>query len=179
MKKIILPLILLSSSVFADDHFYVGGAFSIANQTELQSSGTTIDENSDLGINLVGGYNFAVHKHIDLGVELEYQYLGETEFTDAASFDGNALYVNVRPKFYESGNNLYSALILGGGILSGEAKLSGVKQSESEFSYQLGLEVGYMIDDFDLNLGYRFRGAEFGDVDVSLQGVVAGLRYNF
>ncbi|NMS64256.1 outer membrane protein, partial [Vibrio parahaemolyticus] len=73
----------------------------------------------------------------------------------------------------------YSALILGVGSLKGETNVLGVSESESKFSYQAGLEVGYMINNIDLSIGYRYRTAEFDGIDINIQGVTVGMRYNF
>ncbi|MDF5485381.1 outer membrane beta-barrel protein, partial [Vibrio parahaemolyticus] len=81
--------------------------------------------------------------------------------------------------FMEKGNNLYSALILGVGTLQGETNILGASESDSKFSYQAGLEVGYMFNDIDVSVGYRYRAAEFDGVDLEIQGVTVGMRYNF
>lgn len=182
MKKLIL-LTLLSASASASaseaDHFYVGGNLLVGHNTELDAGIATIDENNDLGGGVYAGYNFAVHPNVDFGVELEYQHFGEAEFFENASVKGNAFYINARPKFIDKGNNLYSALILGVGSLKGETNVLGVSESESKFSYQAGLEVGYMINNIDLSIGYRYRAAEFDGIDINIQGVTVGMRYNF
>ncbi|MDF5276497.1 outer membrane beta-barrel protein, partial [Vibrio parahaemolyticus] len=147
MKKLILlPLLSASASASEADHFYVGGNLLVGHNTELDAGIATIDENNDLGGGVYAGYNFAVHPNVDFGVELEYQHFGEAEFFENASVKGNAFYINARPKFIDKGNNLYSALILGVGSLKGETNVLGVSESESKFSYQAGLEVGYMIN---------------------------------
>lgn len=180
MKKMIL-LALFSASASASnvDHFYVGGNFLVGHNTELDAGFAAIDENNDLGGGVYAGYNFAVHPNVDWGVELEYQHFGEAEFAKDVSVKGNAFYINARPKFIDKGNNLYSALILGVGSLKGETNVFGLSESESKFSYQAGLEVGYMINNVDLAIGYRYRSAEFDGVDITIQGVTVGMRYNF
>ncbi|GHY03093.1 hypothetical protein VCSRO161_3622 [Vibrio cholerae] len=180
MKKMIL-LALLSASASASevDHFYVGGNLLVGHNTELDAGFATIDDNNDLGGGVYAGYNFSVHPNVDLGVELEYQHFGEAEFAENVSVKGNAFYINARPKFIAKGNNLYSALILGVGSLKGETNVFGLSESESKFSYQAGLELGYMINNVDLAIGYRYRAAEFDGVDIKIQGVTVGMRYNF
>ncbi|WP_282175460.1 outer membrane protein [Vibrio diabolicus] len=180
MKKLIL-LALLSASASANevDHFYVGGNLLVGHNTELDAGIATIDESNDLGGGVYAGYNFAVHPNVDLGVELEYQHFGEAEFNEYVSVKGDAFYINARPKFIDKGNKLYSALILGVGSLKGETNVFGISESESKFSYQAGLEVGYMLDNVDLAIGYRYRSAEFDGVDINIQGVTVGMRYNF
>lgn len=136
-----------SSYAAADgtEHLYVGGNLLVGHNTELDAGFASIDESNDLGAGVFVGYSFAVHSNVDLGVELEYQHFGEAEFAESVSVEGNAFYINARPKFMEKGNNLYSALILGVGTLQGETNIFGVSESDSKFSYQAGLEVGYMF----------------------------------
>ncbi|EIA1625483.1 porin family protein [Vibrio parahaemolyticus] len=181
LKKIVL-FALLSANVSAaagTDHLYVGGNLLVGHNTELDAGFASIDESNDLGAGVFGGYSFAVHPNVDLGVELEYQHFGEAEFAENVSVEGNAFYINARPKFMEKGNNLYSAFILGVGTLQGETNILGASESDSKFSYQAGLEVGYMFNDIDVSVGYRYRAAEFDGVDLEIQGVTVGMRYNF
>lgn len=180
MKKIILLSILFSASSFAsDNHFYTGASLLVSDNTKLKSDDGSIDESNDLGFNAFGGYSFSVSPNIDLGVELEYQHFGEAEFVDDVSVEGDAFFINARPKFIESRNNLYSALILGVGSLEGKTNIYGESESESEIAYQAGIEIGYMLDQIDIGVGYRYRYAKFDDVDFSIQGITAGVRYNF
>ena len=180
---ILLALFSASASASEVDHFYVGGNLLVGHNTELDAGSATIDtavdKNNDLGGGVYAGYNFAVHPNVDFGVELEYQHFGDADFAENVSVKGNAFYINARPKFINKGNNLYSALILGVGSLKGETNVFGLSESESKFSYQAGLEVGYMINNVDLSIGYRYRAAEFDGVDIKIQGVTVGMRYNF
>ena len=180
---ILLALFSASASASEVDHFYVGGNLLVGHNTELDAGfaaiDTAIDKNNDLGGGVYAGYNFAVHPNVDFGVELEYQHFGKADFAENVSVKGNAFYINARPKFINKGNNLYSALILGVGSLKGETNVFGLSESESKFSYQAGLEAGYMINNVDLSIGYRYRAAEFDGVDIKIQGVTVGMRYNF
>ncbi|NLS12862.1 porin family protein [Vibrio sp. SM6] len=179
MKKWIF-LALLSASVSAEsEHPYVGANVLLGHNTTLDAGSIDIDENNDVGAGLYAGYEFDVHPNIDLGLEVEYQYFGKAEFAPGVSVDGQAFYVNARPKFTDADNILYSALILGIGGLKGEGHISGLSDSDTEFSYQLGVEMGVMLDAFDFSLGYRYREAGFNGFDAEIQGVTIGLRYHF
>lgn len=178
MKKLLLISLLFSNCAFAGDNFYAGADLALGNQTQLKES-ASIDESNDLGFNVYGGYSFTMTPNVDLGVELEYQNFGQAEFVKGVSVDGDAYYVNFRPKFTAPNNNLYSAFIFGAGTMNGEAKIPGLSGSDSQFTYQAGVEVGYMFNHVDVGIGYRYRAADFDDVKVSVQGVTVGVRYNF
>ncbi|BBM63468.1 hypothetical protein VA249_01140 [Vibrio alfacsensis] len=127
MKRFVF-FALLSANISAaagTDHLYIGGNLLVGHNTELDAGFASIDESNDLGAGVFGGYSFAVHPNVDLGVELEYQHFGEAEFAENVSVEGNAFYINARPKFMDKGNNLYSALILGVGTLQGETNILG------------------------------------------------------
>ncbi|MGF1687000.1 porin family protein [Photobacterium japonica] len=181
MKKLLLVSLLFSNCAFAGDHFYGGADLALGNKTELKEAGS-IDETNDLGFNVYGGYSFTMAPSVDLGLELEYQNFGQAKFSGSAeglSVDGDAYYVNFRPKFTAPDNNLYSAFIFGAGTMNGEAKVLGQSGSDSKFTYQAGVEVGYMFNNVDVGIGYRYRTADFDDVKYSVQGFTAGVRYNF
>ncbi|KII79815.1 outer membrane beta-barrel protein [Vibrio renipiscarius] len=179
MKKILPFLLLFSSSVFADDYFYGGASLSFNDKTSLKYEGVTIDENNDLGFNVFAGYSFLVSETVDLGFELEYQNFGKSDFGSGQSVEGDAYFFNARPKFIEANNNIYSAFILGVGSMSGKVKAGGQSASDSEIIYQVGIEIGYMVDQYDIGVGYRYRVAEFDDVDYTNEGFVLGIRYKF
>ncbi len=167
---------LLSATAAANaNHVYVGGDLLVGHYTDIAS----LEENNEIGASAFVGYSFAVNPNFDFGIELEYQHFGKADFSDSVSVDGHAFYINARPKFLDKGSNLYSALILGVGSLEGDTSILGVSDSESELSYQVGLEVGYMFNNLDFSIGYRYRIADFDDVDVKIKGVTAGVRYNF
>ncbi|MGF1746046.1 outer membrane beta-barrel protein [Vibrio minamisatsumaniensis] len=193
MKKLVV-LALLSASVSAADRdqFYAGGNVFLVNNTKLGSA--SIDENNDLGGGVFIGYNLPIHPSVDFGLELEYQRLGNAEDSDGPDsfkLKGDAFYINARPKFINEGNNLYSALILGVGSVNSEATfhLSPYSDSGSDrwLSYQAGIEVGYMFDNLDFSVGYRYRktNAKIQIQNQSIkgdwvvQGITLGVRYNF
>lgn len=179
MKKLVLAALLFSSPSLADNHFYAGAGLSLFNNTSLEVSGLSVDESADPGVNLLAGYSVAVSSGLELGIELEYQHLGKTSFGQNLSVESNAYYVNLRPKFVEAGNPLYSALIFGVGSMNSELTLLGKKMDDSEISYQAGFEIGYMINEWDLGIGYRYNTADFDGLDIANHGVTLGFRYNF
>ncbi|WP_028021538.1 porin family protein [Enterovibrio calviensis] len=182
MKKLLIALLLFSTPSFADDHFYAGGGVSIFNDTELKLSGNSASKNSDIGANALAGYSFTMSSGFELGVEVEYVHYGKAKFTDTYHVESEAVYINAKPKFIEVGNSLYSALILGVGSMSSEINIDGQSIKDSDLSYQAGFEIGYMIDEWDIGLGYRYQVADFDGfygVDVSNQSVTLGVRYNF
>jgi opacity protein-like surface antigen len=183
LKKNALIVLLFCASASASasnsDHLYIAGNFLVGHETELEVGSVSVDESNDLGASAAIGYNFSVHPNVDFGVELEYQHFGKADFSSDASVEGNAVYINVRPKFIDNGNNLYSALILGVGSLDGELNVLGESYSDSDFSYQAGIEAGYMFDNVDISVGYRYRNVELDGVDINVGGVTLGMRYNF
>lgn len=182
MKKLCLALLLFSTQSVANN-FYGGANLAVFNETELDVSGLSVDEKSDLGIGGFVGYSVSLSPHLKLGFEVEYQRLGKTEFGSVLTVESDAYYFNLRPKWVEEGNNLYSALILGIGSMESELSLFGMSAKDSEISYQAGVEVGYMFDDLDIGIGYRYQFADFGGdfsgLDISNQGVTLTARYNF
>ncbi|MDD1796249.1 porin family protein [Enterovibrio makurazakiensis] len=182
MKKLLVALLLFSTHSFANNHFYAGTSVFLYSDTELKLSGNTSDKNSDIGASAFGGYSFAMSPGLELGIEVEYVKYGKAKFTDTYHVESDAVYINAKPKFIEVGNNLYSALILGVGSMSAEIKNNGQTIKDSDLSYQAGFEVGYMIDDWDLGIGYRYQTADFDGfygMDISNQSLTLGVRYNF
>ncbi|OEE89195.1 hypothetical protein A1OQ_12120 [Enterovibrio norvegicus FF-162] len=182
MKKLLVPLLLFSTHAFAENNFYAGVSASVFNDTELKLSGMSADKNSDIGASASAGYSFAMSSGLELGIEVEYVKYGKAKFTDTYHVENEAVYINAKPKFIEVGNNLYSALILGVGSMSSEIKNNGQTIKDSDLSYQAGLEVGYMIDEWDIGIGYRYQTADFDGfygMDVSNQSVTLGIQYNF
>ncbi|MEZ9565862.1 outer membrane protein [Vibrio artabrorum] len=190
MKKLVV-LALLSASVSAADRdqFYAGGNVFLANNTD--SGSVSSDENNHLNGGVFIGYNLPIHPSVDFGLELEYQHFGNAEYfdgTDSFKLKGDAFYINARPKFINEDTNLYSALILGVGSVNSEATLlpSG-SDSGKWFSYQAGIEVGYMFDNLDFSVGYRYRKTnakiqiqnQSSKGDWVVQGITLGVRYNF
>ncbi|MGF1724239.1 outer membrane protein [Photobacterium nomapromontoriensis] len=177
--SISMGLLVISGYTFAADNIYIGADAAISNTTKLEYKDLSIDETNDLGANLFAGYNFDINSSFNLGIEAEYRKFGETSYSDGIKGDGQAFYINARPKFIDNGNNLYSAFILGIGHLSVDTTGFNESYSDSKIAYQVGVEAGYMIKNVDIAIGYRYQIADFDGVDMSVHGVTAGVRYNF
>ncbi len=175
MKKCLLIALLSANAAANTNHLYVGSDLLVGHYTDIAS----LQESNELGASAFVGYNFAINPNFDLGVELEYQHFGKAEYLENVSAEGNAFYINARPKFMDKNSNLYSALIFGVGSLESEINVLGMSASDSEISYQAGLEIGYMFNDIDFSIGYRYRSADFDGVDIKIKGFTAGMRYNF
>lgn len=184
MKKITLSalvtsLLLFNSHVFANSSGYIGLDLAVSNTTDLSISGASIDENNDLGFNLYSGQRFNISDGFDLGIELEYKNIGKADFGELYT-EGDAIFINGRSKFTsDSSNPLYSGIILGLGYIDGKISDGSVTLSESDIAYQAGVEIGYMLNNFDISLGYRWQFSTIDEVDVTVDGFTAGLRYNF
>ncbi|NVN83218.1 MULTISPECIES: porin family protein [unclassified Vibrio] len=184
----------ISSHAFASDnensprkngHFYAGVDVGFYNETELEYRDSAIEDSSDLSdfsYNLVGGYEFNTHDVVKLGLEAEYRKIGKVNYSDVMDVEGQAFFVNIKPKFIVKGDvlDLYVSLLAGVGSMDMEAKAFGMSGSESEAAYQVGGELGAIITDhIDIHLGYRNARVEIDSVDVSSQTAYIGARYHF
>ncbi|MEZ9292163.1 porin family protein [Vibrio lentus] len=166
-------------------HFYAGVDIGFYNETELEYSGSAIEDSSDLSdlsYNLVGGYEFNTHDVVKLGIEAEYRQIGKVNFSDVMDIEGQAFFVNIKPKFIVKGDvvDLYVSLLAGVGSMDMEAKAFGVSDSKSEAGYQVGGELGAIVtDNIDIHLGYRNARVEIDSIDVSSQTAYIGARYHF
>lgn len=166
-------------------HFYAGVDIGFYNETELEYSGSAIEDSSDLSdlsYNLVGGYEFNTHDVVKLGLEAEYRQIGKVNFSDVMDIEGQAFFVNIKPKFIVKGDvvDLYVSLLAGVGSMDMEAKAFGVSGSKSETGYQVGGELGAIVtDNIDIHLGYRNARVEIDSIDVSSQTAYLGARYHF
>lgn len=166
-------------------HFYAGVDIGFYNETELEYRGSAIEDSSDLSdlsYNLVGGYEFNTHEVVKLGLETEYRQIGKVNFSDVMDIEGQAFFVNIKPKFIVKGDvvDLYVSLLAGVGSMDMEAKAFGVSESKSETGYQVGGELGAIVtDNIDIHLGYRNARVEIDSIDVSSQTAYIGARYHF
>ena len=166
-------------------HFYAGVDIGFYNETELEYRGSAIEDSSDLSdlsYNLVGGYEFNTHDVVKLGLEAEYRQIGKVNFSDVMDIEGQAFFVNIKPKFIVKGDvvDLYVSLLAGVGSMDMEAKAFGVSDSKSETGYQVGGELGAIVtDNIDIHLGYRNARVEIDSIDVSSQTAYIGARYHF
>lgn len=164
---------------------YVGADIGLYNETESEYLGRSIEDSSDLSdlsYNLVGGYEFNTHDVVKLGLEAEYRQLGKVSYSDSMDIEGQAFFVNVKPKFIVKGDalDLYVSLLAGVGSMDMDVKMLGISESKSEAAYQVGAELGAIVsDNIDIHLGYRNARVEIYDVDVSSQTAYIGARYKF
>ncbi|WP_333913546.1 porin family protein [Vibrio coralliirubri] len=160
-------------------HFYAGVDIGFYNETELEYRGSDL---SDFSYNLVGGYEFNTHDVVKLGLEAEYRKIGKVNYNDLMDIEGQAFFVNIKPKFIVKGDvlDLYVSLLAGVGSMDMEAKAFGVSDSKSEAAYQVGAELGAIVtDNIDIHIGYRFANVEIESIDVSPQTAYLGARYHF
>ncbi|WP_411993886.1 porin family protein [Agarivorans sp. DSG3-1] len=172
---------LFASTANATGGAYIGVDFAFANDTELQFDGISISDSNDPGINLVGGYAFAPSENFKIGVEAEFRTMGDVTYLGVLKSSGSAFYLNAKPMFFFN-KNIYIAGLLGMGQMELEVKdiESGVSASESDTSFQIGAEGGYVFDNgLGLNVGYRSASADIDGIEVTTNGFFAGLRYNF
>lgn len=165
--------------------FYIGADIGLYNETELEFPNNAIEDSSglsDLSYNLVGGYEFNTHDVVKLGLEAEYRKVGKVSYSDSMDIEGQAFFVNVKPKFIVKGDvlDLYVSLLAGVGSMDMDVKMSGVSESKSEAAYQVGAELGAIVsDNIDIHLGYRNARVEIDSLDVSSQTAYVGARYKF
>ncbi|MCG9563548.1 porin family protein [Vibrio chagasii] len=165
--------------------FYIGADIGLYNETESEYLGRSIEDSSDLSdlsYNLVGGFEFNTHDVVKLGLEAEYRKLGKVTYNEIMDIEGQAFFVNVKPKFIVKGDalDLYVSLLAGVGSMDMDVKMSGTSESKSEAAYQVGAELGAIVsDNIDIHLGYRNARVEIYDVDVSSQTAYIGARYKF
>lgn len=189
----LLSIFAMNSYALASDkenskelgQFYVGADIGLYNETESEYLGRSIEDSSDLSdlsYNLVGGYEFNTHDVVKLGLEAEYRKLGKVSYSDSMDIEGQAFFVNVKPKFIVKGDalDLYVSLLAGVGSMDMDVKMLGISESKSEVAYQVGAELGAIVsDNIDIHLGYRNARVEIYDVDVSSQTAYIGARYKF
>ena len=163
--------------------FYIGVDIGLYNETEYL--GSSIEDSSDLtdlSYNLVGGFEFNTHDVVKLGLEAEYRKLGKVTYNEIMDIEGQAFFVNVKPKFIVEGDvlDLYVSLLAGIGTMDMEVKALGASASKSEAAYQVGAELGAIVsDNIDIHLGYRNARVEIDSVDISSQTAYVGARYKF
>lgn len=173
------------------DQFYVGGDIAAANRVDIDIDNLSGDEATDIGFNLIGGYEFNTHPFVKPSLEVEYRTFGDVENTGRVKVDGDAFFINFKTKLfvqYDFGN-LYLAPLVGIGQLAIDGKGNGISLSEKETSYQAGLEFGTRLKQgIDLHIGYRTTLTELNkfdslgndiDIDISFSGAYVGARYYF
>ncbi|ANU39102.1 outer membrane beta-barrel protein [Vibrio scophthalmi] len=165
------------------NQFYAGVDLEFAGSAKASLGNAKIEDNSDIGFSVVGGYEFSAHKQVKPSLELEYRNFGNTSYS-TLSVDANAFFVNAKAKLfvlYDFGN-VYLAPMIGVGIVNLDVKESSLNmsESESESAFQAGIEIGTRLaNNIDLNLGYKAAYTEIDAVDITLDGFYIGARYAF
>ncbi len=181
--------LMTTSAAWAEKNnrgFYIGGDWGIFNETRVEVDDASAKENSDFGdfgYGLVVGYEFNTHQAIKLGLEAEYRQFAEISQLDSAlQTEGTGIFVNIKPKFivrYDEAD-VYVSFLAGIGSMDVTAKTSSSNASDSELGYQLGAELGVILNkDIDLHLGYRDAQVKFSDLDLGFSSVYTGIRYFF
>ncbi|EKO3594372.1 outer membrane beta-barrel protein [Vibrio metschnikovii] len=166
---------------------YIGADWGLFNSTKLDFSNSSIKNSSsfgDFGYNAVVGYEFNVDKSVKIGVEAEYRHFGKVSEEDEFSVKGSGVYLNIKPKFIVHYQQADAYLSLLGGIgsvnLKGNVASDGLSISQSELGYQLGVELGFIINkNINLHVGYRSTSVEIKPFDVSISSGYGGIRYYF
>lgn len=184
-------LLLLSATSLAQteggvknsgDQFYLGADLTFANNVNVSEGGDSADQTSDVGFNFAAGYEFNTHTLVKTGVEAEYRFFGDADFSDVSNVDGDAFFINLKPKLfvlYDFGN-LYFAPMVGVGHISIDGKTNNQRFSENKAGYQAGVEFGTRLkQNIDFHLGYRATFVSLDDTDFNLSGAYAGARYFF
>ena len=167
------------------NQFYVGADLSMANEVKMKvDGGFSHTESSDLGYNLVLGYEFNTHQVVKTSIEAEYRKFGDVDLDDTSSVtgDADAFFINAKAKLFVSYafGNIYFAPMIGVGRVNVDIKGAGINHSENDSVFQVGGEFGTRLPQgFDLNLGYRAAFSDIDEADVTLSGVYAGIRYYF
>ncbi len=179
------------SSAYASDTkqtdrgFYVGVDFGLYNATTLEDENYSLKEKSnfaDFSYYLVAGYEFNTDEVIKLGLEAEYRTFSETNYSNLLYIKGHAFSVNIKPKFiveYET-TDVYVSLLAGLANMDIEATLGNSATSESKLGYNLGAELGVILNkNIDIHLGYRISNVDFESIEISTNSGYLGVRYFF
>ncbi|PKF51075.1 outer membrane beta-barrel protein [Enterovibrio nigricans] len=171
----------ISSTAQATEGVYVGANMLFGAETEFEISGFTASEDSDVGFDFFIGYQMPISDYIDLGMELEFRFFGEANFSNVLMLEGSAFYFNAKPKFYvDDARSFYVAGLVGFGSMDIEVRDSSGTASDSDSSIQFGIEAGYETESgFGVNLGFKSATAEIQTIDFTTNGFYAGVSYRF
>ncbi|HIJ97330.1 MAG TPA: porin family protein [Desulfuromonadales bacterium] len=196
--KILLAGALLAVSatsvMAAGPYVGVAGGISMVHDSDVKVTGytgkATASYDAGVGFNLLGGYNFDGAR-----VEGEFGYKNAT--MDKLSGSGGTVKLNdtditimsyMVNGYYDFKTNSQLTPFVGAGlgIINGEIKSQGSKDSDTVFGYQIAVGAGYNVNkNVVLDLAYRFQGAasDFSKNNVSFSynssNLLAGIRYNF
>lgn len=179
-KQLLLASVAMFASgiVSANTGLYIGADIALSNETEIEINDFSISSDNDPGYNFVVGYDMQTHDSVIIGFEGEYRSFGEVTFGDAPPIEGDAWFLNGKPKLYAQGSNVYFAGLFGVGQMEFES--SAFSGSDSSSALQYGAEIGFEFEqNLVLNAGYRAATAEFDGVDVTVSGLYAGARFKF
>ncbi|MDD9200877.1 porin family protein, partial [Aliivibrio sp. S2MY1] len=87
---------------------------SVANNIELKVGSLSAEEQTDLGYNLVAGYEFDTHRVVKTSIEAEYRTFGGIDNTGSLSSDGDAFFINAKAKLfvlYDFGNIYFAPMV--------------------------------------------------------------------
>jgi opacity protein-like surface antigen len=194
------------------DGMYARGSLGISILEDSNNKGSVLDiENeTENGFVLSGALGYEVKKNIRLELEVNYRDNGEDSLTiaNAGSFtglstnaDGDVRNLSAMVNGYYDFKNVTSneklTPYLTGGIglarVDADVTSNGtqiVDDNDTVFAYQLGIGVGYDINDkTTLDFGYRYFGTQDPDLtdasgadfesEYSNHAILAGVRYDF
>ncbi|WP_417884438.1 outer membrane protein [Vibrio rumoiensis] len=173
------------------DQFYIGADLAFSNTIKLDVDDVSGDDHSDMGYNIVAGYEFSTHDVVKTSIEAEYRKFGDADFSDSGNYlniDSHAYFINFKAHLFvlDDFGNFYLAPMIGVGQMSIDSKSSILQLNvdKDRFAYQVGAELGIRFrKNFDVHLGYRSMYSQFtvsdSDVDINMRDIYAGVRYFF
>ncbi|MFY0676549.1 MAG: porin family protein [Neptuniibacter sp.] len=179
MNKLILSsalaATLLSSTVFADSNFYLGGSIGQTEVDYVPEAGATVTDDSDTSWKIFGGYNI----NENFAVEVAYQDLGDNSAVvlgQPTYIDGDALSISlvgklpINDQFGLFGKLGYADVEADADVPSINASVSA---SDSDVLYGIGA-VYSVTEAVDVRLEW-----EHIDLADEIDTVSLGVSYNF